>query len=344
MKAIGDHRTELVRALNLLPYFRAHPQRSLFEAARDLGRSPKEIMADLDRLFVCGRPGLMPDDLVDLRRDYRRVEVLDSQGLDKALRLTASEAAALLLTLESLEHVPGLADDAAIRSAADKLRGLTGRTTRGVVDAASTEGEADSGEDVEKTKVQRIREAIADHRLLEFQYRSASSDTLRRRTVLAQLIFSHEDGTYLRAFEELPAVGASHKNRGDRPRLEEYPRSFRLDRMSDLRVLDRTAPAPTSRETEPVNAADPFRLSRTAHKASVRVHEDLAWLADSAPLQLGKKTGEFYHGTLSYGSTDWLIRFALSHLDGLEVTGPRELVERVDARRTAALAAYEQAP
>lgn len=79
--------TDLVRLLNLLPYFEAHPGRSMMEAATDLGLSPSQVQEDLSRLFCCG-PGTFPDELVDLDAELRSVTVINNQGMDAPLRLT----------------------------------------------------------------------------------------------------------------------------------------------------------------------------------------------------------------------------------------------------------------
>ena len=126
--------TDIVRMLNLLPYFQQHPGRSTMEAAVDLGLDPATIMDDLNRLFCCGI-GDMPDELVDLDPQRQAVQIYDAQGMDKPLRLTRTEAGALLLALESLESIPGLVEKHAVRSAATKLRTIMHNETRGVFDS-----------------------------------------------------------------------------------------------------------------------------------------------------------------------------------------------------------------
>ena len=135
MTAKADRLAEVVHMLNLLPYFEAHPGISLMEASKDLGRSPKELMDDLNSLWCCGLPGLFPGDLVDLDHTYKSVKVTNAQGMDKPLRLTHTEAGALLLALESLENLPGLTNREVVQSAAAKLRGIMGDETTAVVDS-----------------------------------------------------------------------------------------------------------------------------------------------------------------------------------------------------------------
>lgn len=50
----------LTRLLNMVPYFQANPGISAAEAAADLGVTTKQLMADLNQLWMCGPPGTGP--------------------------------------------------------------------------------------------------------------------------------------------------------------------------------------------------------------------------------------------------------------------------------------------
>ncbi|STC95901.1 Protein pafC [Corynebacterium renale] len=71
---------DIARSLNLLPYFQAHPGRTVFEAARDLGEDVSDIVNDLHRLHCTG-PGEYPDELVDLQASYTEVQILNNGDL-----------------------------------------------------------------------------------------------------------------------------------------------------------------------------------------------------------------------------------------------------------------------
>ncbi|MCH6196109.1 WYL domain-containing protein [Corynebacterium mastitidis] len=293
---------EVARVLNLIPYFERHPGRSVFEAARDLGRSPQEIMADLNRLFCCGLPGLMPDGLVDMVHSYTSVRITNNQGLDRPLRLSAAEASVLLMMLESLENQPGLLDTVSVRSAAAKLRAITGPSA--IFDSAPQQRSPEVGE--------RVREALATGRRLRFFYASASSDTERLREVSPLRVFTDSGHQYLSAWED------GH-------------RTFRLDRMRAAEVLNAPAQAPA-------DVPDSFGLT---HQAALRVRRDAAWLADYYPMTLGKPEGGWIPGTMPYGSEEWLTRFALGNADRLRITSPARVSSQVSARASQALAAYD---
>ncbi|MDO5669695.1 MAG: WYL domain-containing protein [Corynebacterium sp.] len=310
----------LVRALNLIPYFQAHPDRSLMEAAKDLGRDPASLYEEIQRLACCG-VGRWPEELVDLKADWSKVSIANSQGMDRPLRLTPTEAGALLLTLESLEAVPGLADRAAVMSAARKLRDIMGDRAVAIFDSLAAEDPA------EATPQELLREAIAGGHRVAFTYRSQSSDTTRRRVVDPAKIFVTGGETYLTAWEE---EAGRHKN-------------FRADRMSDIEILDESAQPHL--DSLPFDEKDPFGYRMIADQADLLIHPEHTWIADYFPITLGEVAADGYvHARMPVGSKDWFIRFALGQADRLRVIGPQVLVEEVSRRAASALTAYDQGP
>ena len=211
--------SDLTRQLNLLPYFQRHPDRTVMEAARDFGLPPEEIMADLNRLWMCGLPGLLPGDLVELEHTYTSVKIHNAQGMDKALRLTPTEAGVLLLTLESLENLPGLTDQQAVISAAEKLRGVMGEYTSAVFDTAAQDDAVGHG------VLLIIREALKQGRQVRFTYHSHSSDSTSIRQVSPAHVFTNEGEAYVRAWED--AVQGH--------------RTFRVDRIRDISLTNQSA-------------------------------------------------------------------------------------------------------
>ncbi|NLP38391.1 MAG: WYL domain-containing protein [Corynebacterium pollutisoli] len=308
----------IVRALNLLPYFQAHPDRSLMEAAKDLGRDPAELQEEINRLRCCG-VGTWPEELVDLEADWTRVSITNSQGMDRPLRLTPTEAGALLLTLESLEGMPGLTDREAVISAAAKLRGIMDDRAVAIFDTLAVEDPAES------TPQEVLREAVTAGRRVAFTYWSQSSDTTTRREVDPAKIFVTEGETYLTAWDR---DAGQHKN-------------FRADRMTDVEILPE--PATPHLDELPFDPADPFGYRMIAAQAELLIQPQHTWLADYFPITLGETTADGrVHARMPVGSQDWFIRFALGQSDRLTVTGPEDLVAEVRRSAVAALTAYDQ--
>ncbi|RAE42663.1 WYL domain-containing protein, partial [Burkholderia multivorans] len=62
---MSSARERLTRLLSLVPYLDAHPGADLEETAAYFGIDSATLIDDLELLFVTGRPGHMPDDLID---------------------------------------------------------------------------------------------------------------------------------------------------------------------------------------------------------------------------------------------------------------------------------------
>lgn len=314
--------SDLVRMLNLLPYFQAHPQRSIMEAARDLGRKPNEIRDDLNRLWCCGLPGLGPGDLVDLDADYQQVTILDHQGMDRPLRLTQTEAGALLLTLESLENVPGLFNREAVVSAATKIREIMGSETTAVFDSIGEDRENES------QTLSQVREAMRSERQISFDYYSASRDTTSRRTVSPARLFTHEEQLYLTAWDPTAGESGAHRH-------------FRSDRMSQARIGE--APSEPRLNQLEFNATDPFNYGAVELRAELLIRPDATWLADYHPIDLGERTESgMVRGTMTVPSVEWFLRLALGQSDRMTVSGPEQLRAALLQRAQSAAAAYDQ--
>src|SRR5690606_39752450 len=67
----ADH---LSRLLEIVRWVYAHQGAELEETARRFGITDQELIADLNTLFVCGKPGHMPDQLIDASWDDRSEE------------------------------------------------------------------------------------------------------------------------------------------------------------------------------------------------------------------------------------------------------------------------------
>lgn len=314
----------LVRALNLIPYFQAHPDRTVLEAAKDLGRDPAELIDELARLACCG-VGTWPEELVELTASYQRVQITNSQGMDHPLRLTPTEAGALLLTLESLEATPGLTDREAVISAAAKLRGILGPEVAAIFDSIAADDPA------ERTSQEILREAMEAGRKVSFTYHSYASDSTGTRVVDPARIFVTGGETYLTAWEE---SSGQHKN-------------FRADRMSGVTVLGEDSSPHLAKL--PFDSDDPFGYRMIARQAELLLHPDHTWLTHYFPITLGEAdedadTGGWVRARMPVGSQEWLIRFALGQSDRLRVAGPPELVDEILRSAASALSAYDDAP
>lgn len=310
--------TRLVRLLNMVPYFQANPGISAAEAAADLGVSTKQLMADLNQLWMCGLPGYGPGDLIDLSFSEESIEVTFSAGMDRPLRLTSPEATAVLVALRALLEVPGMVDPQAARSAIAKIESAAGagRAAMPTHDAAA-----------ESPAAAAVREALRAHRALALDYYSASHDTSSRRVVDPIRIVLVGDQSYLEAW----------------CRTAEGVRLFRFDRIDAADVLDEpSAPPPPAVQAGPDTSlfdADPSLPSARLHIAPTAT-----WMFDYFPLRVVRELPDgSCEADMTYASEDWMARLVLGFGAAVSVLSPQSLADRVRHSAAAALAAYTAA-
>ncbi|MBT0568118.1 YafY family protein [Williamsia sp. CHRR-6] len=323
----GSSADRLNRLLALVPYLLAHPGVHKGRAAEELGVTRDQLDKDLDQLWMCGLPGGYPDDLIDLSfGPDDTVTVTFSAGIDRPLRLTAAEASVLLMALRALLDVPGLIDTDAARRAAAKVDQAFG-TPAG--DSANTT----SGVSPDRTTPDfsaTVRDAVTSRRALRIRYYSASRDAVSQRTVDPVRIQSVDTFSYLEAW----------------CRDAEAIRLFRLDRIENAELLDEPATVPAVPEVGESLAL--FHSDPSLPTVTLEIDPDVAWVIDYyliEPLTAAADTApeQPIIATMTYGSTEWLIRFLLGFGGQIRLQSSPEISAEVAARSSKALQAYGSA-
>ncbi|MGW0700855.1 helix-turn-helix transcriptional regulator [Streptomyces sp. NPDC002867] len=213
------------RMLSLVTYLRERPGARIADVARAFGISEDELISDLDVLPMCGT-SFRGGDLLDIDTDGERIwwRNPDASGESTAepLRLAADEATALLVAARAVATLPGLREgdrDALLRATA-KIEGAAGEAA-GASSRLSVTFESEGGvfADVDR--------AISERRRLWLRYYSPARDELTEREVDPIRLFA-VGHTYMEAW----------------CRLSEARRTFRLDRVAEIRLLDAPAAPP----------------------------------------------------------------------------------------------------
>lgn len=118
------------RLLSLVPFLQARPGVSISEVLETFNITERQLMADLNALWMCGLPGGLPDELIEIDMDAVAgegvVHLSNADYLTRPLRFTRDEALSLLVALSAVaEMATGQLQTAAI-SAAEKLSVTTG--------------------------------------------------------------------------------------------------------------------------------------------------------------------------------------------------------------------------
>lgn len=312
----------LSRLLTMVPWLLAHQGVELPVAARELGVSEDQLVADLELLFLCGLPGGMPDDLIEASWEDGHVVVGNADHLARPLRLTVDEALTLMVGLRALETTPGIAEHDAVARALAKLEEATGS-----VGEASGRLRVSMDDGSQESTLAAARDALARHRRVHLRYLVPGRDEVSERDVDPMRVVGIDAKWYLE--------GWCH--------LAEDVRLFRLDRVEHLEVLDEDGTPPPQAVPRDLGAAA-FTPREDDLEVVVEVDRSGAWVADYYPTEEVLELGEGRRRiTLRVGDPSWVRRLAWRMGGHVVVLAPDDLRAAVASGADEALAAYAAA-
>jgi proteasome accessory factor C len=318
----GAAKDQVARLLRLVPYLHARDQVSLDEAARALGVPPAQLEKDLRVLFMCGLPGGYPDDLIDVDLDALEgegvIRVSNAEYLARPLRLTPTEASAIIVALRA-------------------LRAGSTKETREVVDRALAKLEeaaagstplVDPGDELPADLARRtqLEEAVRDRRQVRITYYVPARDEESDRVVDPHAVVSHHGVTYLDAY----------CHTADAPRL------FRLDRIHEATVLDSKI---TTEPREPRDLSQGVFGGEEATLVTLRLEPQARWMEEYYAVQEVRPHPEGGSEVdLLVGDERWLQRLLLRLTPSARVISPKNYGEGAADAARQALALYDQPP
>jgi proteasome accessory factor C len=318
----GAAKDQVARLLRLVPYLHARDQVSLEEAALALGVPPAQLEKDLRVLFLCGLPGGYPDDLIDVDLDALEgegvIRVSNADYLARPLRLTPTEASAIIVALRA-------------------LRAGSAKDTREVVDRTLAKLEAaaagstplvDPGNDVPGTVALRaqLEEAVRARRQVRITYYVPARDQESERVVDPHGVVSHHGVAYLDAY--------CHS--ADAPRL------FRLDRIHEAAVLDSEI---TTEPREPRDLSEGVFGGDEATLVTLRLGPEARWVEEYYAVQDVRPHPDGGSDVdLLVGDERWLQRLLLRLTPYAEVVSPAHYGGGATDQMRRALALYDTPP
>ncbi|MFZ0014519.1 MAG: WYL domain-containing protein [Acidimicrobiia bacterium] len=203
--------TRISRILALIPYVLDRSTVDVDEVMERFDYTRDQLTKDLNTIFVCGLPGYGPGDLMEAYMDEDEVVIDAAHFFGKAPRLTPAEALGLLAAgmtlIGSGEASP------ALESAVRKL-------TKAVMPDADTTLAVDVIDESQNVGV--LREAASQQKVVHISYRSVAKEEMTERDIEPWTVFATLGRWYV--------LGHC--------RLVDDQRTFRIDRIRDLEVLD----------------------------------------------------------------------------------------------------------
>jgi proteasome accessory factor C len=314
--AYGRLGRRLRRILVMLPYAIQHPGVSVDELARKFGVAQRDLLEDLNLVFLCGLPGYGPGDLIDVTVDADRVYVRTADYFSAPLRLSPAEALSLYAAGEALAALGDMEEADALKRALVKLRRAIGV---GAGDGPS--GVAVQVEAGPEAHLETLRGALAGRRKVRMEYLSQTRGELTHRTVDPWGLIVALGRWYL--------VGWDH--------LAGDERMFRIDRVKSVEALDSPAEAPEDFDPQRYRGAfrgggDDAVLALEISPAAARWFEEYYPVSSSSALEDGWR-----HIELSYTSERWAATLLLRLGHDVRNVTPESVTEEA-GRLAAAIA------
>ncbi|GGM59193.1 protein pafC [Thermopolyspora flexuosa] len=312
----------LPRLLALVPYLLSHQGAEVGEVAKLFGVTEKQLIDDLQLVWMCGLPGHTPGDLIDVSWDGGEILIDNADTIARPLRLAVDEASALIVALRMLADLPGFENNR------DALARVIAKLERAAAEGAATVSNQVAVEvDAQPDALATVQDALRRRRRLSLRYYVPGRDEITPREVDPMRVVMADGRAYLE--------GWCYRAEG--------MRLFRLDRILGVEVLE--VPASPPEEAEPMDLAEGvFRPSPTDELVELEVTAAGRWVAEYYPCEQVTELGEGrLRIALRARDQGWLVRLALRLGDSGKVVAPAALARRVADEARAALALYSDA-
>lgn len=311
----------LSRILVMLPHIIANPGVTIGELSELFDADRRDVLSDLELVWMCGLPGYSPGDLIEVHLDGEHVYVNMADYFRNPLRITPAEALALYSAGAAVATLPSMEQADALKRALKKLGRALGIDQ--LDGATGIEIQMESGPAAHLEALQR---ALVEGRRVRLEYLSASKGELTERSVDPWGLIAAVGHWYL--------VGFDH--------LSSDERMFRTDRIKRLEVTGEAAEVPADFDPES------YRRGFSGHgetTVSFEISPAVArWFEDYYPAgEVTTQADGWRRVTLVAGGLKWAATLVVRLGADVRAVEPPELQE--EARRTArAIAARYRAP
>jgi predicted DNA-binding transcriptional regulator YafY len=311
-----DASSRLRRLLAMMAWLARVGEAPIAEIATRFGLSEDEVVRELELAACCGLPPYSPDVLMEIVVTDEVVRARLPEDLARPRRLTAAEGFAVLAAGRTILAVPGADEEGSLARALDKLETVLGNHSRVVV-AIDT-----------PSLLPDVRAAVDDHRQIEIEYHSASSDETTHRVIDPHHVVSLDGHWYLDAYCD--AAGGE--------------RRFRVDRIRSVRATGGDV-APTMRPARSSTQSEAFVPGPGSTAVTLTVDEEAAWIVDTVPtVDVELSEDGTMRVTLAVGGMAWLERLLLQLGPHASVVDPPNLIGLGAAAADRLAQRYRSAP
>jgi proteasome accessory factor C len=308
MKSIS---TRIKRILSLIPLLRKHPDMLVEDLAMDLGCKPREILADLNRILLCGVPPYLPDDYISVYQDGRRVSLRFADHFKRPVRLTVKEALSLKLALDSLPRGVGEELEEAKKSLKEKVSRMLGRDGRTSSSDIEERVLVDTATRKRSAKLEALEEALHKRKTVHLTYYSARTDSITERSVCPYGLVDHRGDAYL--------VGHC--------RLRGKMLPFRVDRIKEVALTDERYEIPADFDLDRFRLKTMYIPSGKEIMARIRFDGTVArWVREQyGEDRIRELSGGDIVVEIPVGGFPWIVNQLIVYGPHAEILEPAEL-------------------
>jgi len=294
----------------MVPFLSTHQGISIKEACEIFNVTERELIADLNLLWVCGLPGYSHLELIDVQFDGGYISISNADPISRPRKLTYEESSALIVALNSLLlNVENQSREQIVNLIAKLVR---------ISDREDPIVSIDVSTLAKLPEIHLIDKAIIENLQLSIDYYSPTTDSLTSRVIAPLEYIEDSSGKrYVYAW----CYGA-----------EDF-RQFKLDRIRTVKDTDEKAekfgipskPLPSQRNS-----------------IELELNEKALWFAEEWGIQNLERNpaNQGFVGTVNLHNHEWAIRAVMAMGGDLRIPKDAILKREIAVRAAAALANY----
>jgi len=302
--------TRFARILKMVPFLTSHQGIEIEEACEIFGVSERELIADLNLLWVCGLPGYSHLELIDVQFDGGYISIANANSIAKPRKLSYEESSALIVALNSLLLSVDTETKVNILNLINKLVQISERVDPKV------------NIDISRLTIQSdlllVDKAIAADLQVSIDYYSPTSDQLTTRDIAPLEYIEDSSGRrYLYAW----CYTASDF------------RQFKIERIRGVRATH----TKVAKFDLPPN-----KTNRLDNSIDLEFNEKALWFAEEWGIQnlIRNQSDEGFIGSVKLHNHDWAIRAVLALSGEMKIPSDKVLRQEIADRAAASLANY----
>jgi proteasome accessory factor C len=271
----------VARLLAIVPWIASHDGPTLAEVCARFGIKRAKLLEDLEVLMYVGVPPYTPDTLIEVVIEGDRVWLRFADVFARPLHLTPEQGLALVAAGAASRELPGADTEGPLATALGKLAGVLGVDPDDTVSVRL--GESRPG------MLETLRSAAAEGRRIRIDYYAYGRDERTTREVDPHEVYARGGAWYLR--------GWCH--------LAQAPRSFRVDRVVDVEVLD----VPVDGTAPATGALEDFDMGPEVPRVTLDLAPSARWVSETYPVDSTEQIADgWLRVRLPVTATPWLER------------------------------------